>query len=260
VSHDYAGADLADALRALGLRRGDVVFSHTGVAALGRPAEGLTAPAIADLFLQAFTDVLGPDGGWLLPAYTYSYTKDEAFDPAATPPVKAMGLLPVELWRRDGFARSLDPIFSVTGTGAAAHDLLARAGATDCFGPASLYALLLERDAAIVNVGIGSHSALIHHVEQRLGVPYRYKKTFAGTTVVDGIARPTEVVYNVRPLDQPRFHPYFMRLDRDGRARGLVAAARVGRGEVNRIRATDMEALVVDGLAADPDYLVTGDG
>lgn len=260
MSHDYDAADVAATLRAVGVRHGDVVFSHTGVGMLGRPREGLTPDAIADLFLGAFTEVLGPEGGWLLPAYTYSYTKDEAFDPAATPPTKAMGLLPGELWRRPGFARSLDPIFSVIGTGAAAHALIAQAGADDCFGPRSLYAGLIARDAAIVNVGIGSHSALIHHVEQRLCVEYRYIKVFAGTTAVDGAQRATEVRYNVRPLDEPRFHPYFMRLDRDGRERGLVTAARLGRGEVNRVRARDMEALVVDGLARDPDYLVTGDG
>jgi aminoglycoside N3'-acetyltransferase len=161
----------------------------------------------------------------------------------------------VALWRHPEFTRSQDPIFSAIGTGAAAHALLAAAGARDCFGPDSLSALLLERDAAMVNVGIGSHSALIHHVEQRLGVPYRFPKRFSGTTA----GRPTEVVYNVRALDEPRHVPYFMRLDADGRADGAVHAERVGRGEINLIRARDMERLVVAGLAKDPDYLVRGD-
>lgn len=256
---DYDGAAVVAALRELGLRRGDVAFSHTSVGMLGRPAEGLTREAITELFLDAFTEVLGPEGGWILPTYTYSYTKDEVFDPAATPPPAHMGLLPGELWRRPGFTRSLDPIFSAIGTGDAAHELLAAAGATDCFGPQSLYALLLERDAAMVNVGIGSHSALLHHVEQRLGVDYRFIKRFHGTTVVDGVATETDVDYNVRALDDPRKVPYFMRLDRDGRAAGLVHAVAVGRGEINLVRARDMARLAEEGLARDPEYLVRGD-
>jgi aminoglycoside 3-N-acetyltransferase len=257
---DYDRAAVVAALRELGLRRGDVVFSHTGVGMLGRPAEGLTTEAIAELFHSAFAEVLGHDGGWLLPAYTYSYTKGEPFDPARTPPAKTMGLLPGALWQHPGFARSTDPIFSAIGTGSEAHTLLAAAGSEDCFGPRSLYALLLERDALMVNVGIGSHSALIHHVEQRLGVGYRFPKRFAGTTVIDGVPEETEVVYNVRALDRPDHVPFFLRLDRDARADGATRAVGVGRGEVNAIRARDMERLVVAGLSEDPDYLVRGRG
>jgi aminoglycoside 3-N-acetyltransferase len=256
---DYDRAAVTQALRDLGLQRGDIVFSHTGVGMLGRPAEGLTKEAISTLFLDAFTEVLGPDGGWILPAYTYSYTKGERFDREHTPPAKAMGLLPEALWNHPFFARSTDPLFSAVGTEGAAYTLLAAAGSEDCFGPRSLYALLLDRDAVMVNVGIGSHSALIHHVEQRLGVPYRFPKRFAGISVIDGVEHETEVVYNVRALDRPDHVPYFMRLDGDGRADGATQAVRVGRGEINAIRARDMERLIVAGLAKDPHYLVRGD-
>ncbi len=110
----------------------------------------------------------------------------------------------------------------------------------------------------MVNVGIGSHSALIHHVEQQLGVDYRFPKRFTGVSVIDGEEQETEVVYNVRALDRPDHVPYFMRLDRDARADGAAKAVRVGRGEINAIRARDMERLIVAGLAKDPTYLVRG--
>lgn len=253
---DYSREDIVRALREVGLREGDVAFSHTSVAMLGIPAEGLSEEAIADAFLSAFMEVLGPDGALVLPAYTYSYTKDEVFDPATTPPTPAMGVLPNVLWRHPGAVRSLDPIFSVVALGGRARELVDGAGATDCFGPDSIYARLLAIDAAMVNVGIGSHSALIHHVEQKLGVPYRSIKRFRGLTV----DRETEVAYNVRALDDPRYVPYFMRLDRDARAAGVVHSARLGRGEVNLVRARDMERMIEAGLARDPEYLVRGAG
>jgi aminoglycoside 3-N-acetyltransferase len=257
VSADYSRDDLVGALRAVGIREGDVVFSHTSVGMLGRPEEGLAKETVAELFLSAFREVLGPEGTWVLPAYSYSYTSGEVFDPATTPPGN-MGLLTEVLWQRPDFHRSHDPIFSVIATGARAEELV-RDVPDDCFGEDSFYARLLAADGAICNVGIGSHAALIHHVEQKLGVPYRYIKMFKGTTRVDGAERESEVAYNVRDLDNPRTPPYFMRLDHDGRADGSVRAAPVGRGEVNLIRARRMEELIRAGLERDPEYLVLGD-
>jgi aminoglycoside 3-N-acetyltransferase len=256
---DYDGRAIAAALREAGLREGDVSFTHSSVAMLGIPAFGLDEGAIGEAFLGAFRAVLGPDGTLVLPAFTYSYTKDEVFDPASTPPTPAMGTLPNALWRHPDAVRSLDPIFSVIAFGGGARELIAQAGADDCFGPRSLYARLLERDAAMLNIGIASHSSLIHHVEQVNGVPYRSIKRFHGITRVDGEERESEVAYNVRSLEDARHVPDFHRVDRDARARGILRTARLGRGELNMLRAREVERLVLDGLASDPYYLVAGE-
>lgn len=254
---DYDRDDVVAALRGLGVRSGDTLFTHAGVAMLGRPAQGLRRESIAELFLSAFREVLGTEGTWVLPAYTYSYTKREAFDPSATPPTKGMGVLPEALWRHPDAHRSLDPIFSVIAFGGRAAELTAGIPQT-CFGADSIYARILEADGAMCNIGIGSHAALIHHVEQKLEVEYRYPKEFTGTSIIDGKPRETSIVYHVRALDEPRHHPYFMRLDHDARAEGATRAERVGRGEINLIRARQMERLIAAGLASDPEYLVRG--
>ncbi len=255
----YGIADALAALRAVGIQPGDVVFTHSSVGMLGAPEGGLTEANLRDLWLRAFREALGPGGTWVLPTYTYSYTKAELFDPEETPPSN-MGLLPAMLWRHADFHRSLDPLFSVCATGAQAAELTASAAADDCFGASSLYALLLARDAVMCNIGIGSHSALVHHVEQSLGVTYRSPKLFSGVTRVRGVERATTVRYNVRDLAQPRHQAYMMRLDADARRSGAVQTQRLGRGEVNAIRARAMRALIVEGLARDPEYMVLGDG
>ena len=258
MTADYERGDLADALSAVGVVAGDVVFTHSSIGMLGRPPGGRDARAVAEDVLGAFFDVLGDAGTWVLPTYTYSYTRGEPYDPAGTPP-RNMGLLADELWRREGAFRSLDPIFPVIAIGARAQELASGARADDCFGDGSIYALLIAADAKICNLGIGSHSALLHHVEQDLGVGYRYPKVFHGTTIVDGRERETDVTFNVRDLDQPRHAAYFMRLDADARADGSLRTAGVGRGEVNCIGARRMAELARDGLARDPEYLVLGD-
>lgn len=254
----YGRPDVVRAFTEVGVREGDVVFSHSSVAMLGIPEVGLEAQAIADLFLSAFREATGGTGTWILPTYTYSYTKDEMFDPSCTPPTQDMGLLPNALWHHPEAKRSLDPIFSVIAIGPRAEEMTSGVP-TSCFGEDCVYARLLDADGAICNIGIGSHSALLHHVEQMLGVPYRYLKRFRGTSVIDGERRKTEITYNVRNLDYPAHTAYFMRLDRDGRRDGSVTAATLGRGEINLIRARRMAELARDGVAEDPDYLVLGE-
>lgn len=254
----YTREDVVRAMHEVGVRRGDVVFTHASVAMLGLPDVGLSEPAIGELFLNAFREAAGPEGTWVLPTYTYSYTKGERFDPATTPPTSDMGALPNALWRHPDAVRSNDPIFSVVAIGPRAGELTAGVPES-CFGADCVYARILEADGAMMNVGIGSHSALLHHVEQMLEVPYRYLKTFTGTSVLDGEARETSIDYNVRNLDYPAHTAYFLRLDRDGRADGSVLATRLGRGELNLVRARRMAQIAREGLARDPDYLVLGD-
>ena len=254
----YGRADIARAFAEVGVRQDDVVFTPASVAMLGIPEVGLEEQAIADMFLSAFREATGGTGTWILPAYTYSYTKHEVFDPAATPPTQGMGLLPTVLWRHPEARRSLDPIFSVIAIGPRAKEMTSGVPVS-CFDEDCVYARLIEADGAVCNIGIGSHSALLHHVEQMLGVPYRYPKAFRGVSVIDGERRETEITYNVRDLDTPAHDVYFMRLDRDGRLDGSVRPASLGRGEINLIRARRMAALAREGLARDPDYLVQGE-
>jgi aminoglycoside 3-N-acetyltransferase len=169
-----------------------------------------------------------------------------------------MGLLPNALWRHPDAVRSLDPIFSVIALGARAEEMT-RGVPESCFGDDCLYARLIAVDGANCNIGLGSQSSLLHYVEQRVAVPYRFLKTFEGTSVIDGEPVPTAITYNVRDLDCPAHNAYFRRVDRDGRKDGSIAAARLGRGEVNLIRARRMDELACSGLARDPDYLVLGD-
>jgi aminoglycoside 3-N-acetyltransferase len=168
-----------------------------------------------------------------------------------------MGALPLALWQHPDAVRSLDPIFSVVAIGARAEELTAGVPHS-CFGADCVYARIVEADGAMMNIGIGSHSALLHHVEQMAGVDYRYLKTFTGVSVIDGQLTETEITYNVRDLAKPNHTAYFMRLDRDGRADSSVHAARLGRGEINLIRARRMKEMALAGLDRDPDYLVLG--
>jgi len=242
-------------MRSLGLRRGDVVFSHSNVGFLGFPEEGNDPETVFGVLLDAFMDVVGPEGTVLIPTFSYSFCKDEDFDIDNTP--SSVGAFTEYFRRKPGVVRSLEPIFSIAGTGPKAGMILSDVS-NECFGPGSAWERMLQEDAAIVNVGISIGSTFIHYVEQALGVPYRYRKLFTGQYAAYGRSGRMGSVYFVRDLSYPGATPSWKNLEPDARDRGLATVAEVGRGEVSLIRCSDMFDLCRDGLEKNPAYLVEG--
>jgi aminoglycoside 3-N-acetyltransferase len=255
--HVYATDDLVGALRAVGLRAGDVALSHVGVAMLGIPAAGAVEAEAWRSVVDAYTEVLGPDGTWVVPTYSYTLTRPGAvFDSARTP--SEVGAFSEHVRGLPGFVRSHDPLFSVVARGPLAAELLHDLP-HDCFGPGSVFDRLVAHGGRLCNAGVGfRYATFIHHAEQIVGVPYRYKKTFTGP-VQHGAEQRTETwTYNVRALDDPAGLPDLRRLERLGRERGLIHAAPVGMGEVTLIDAHAMLDLVRAGVAQDGWFLASG--
>jgi aminoglycoside 3-N-acetyltransferase len=258
--YEYATEDLVAALRAAGLRAGDLAFSHVGVGLLGLPrGEDRSARAAWGMLVDAYTSVLGEDGTWVVPTYTYTLTRPgEVYDAATTP--SAVGDFTEHVRTLPGFARSADPIFSVVARGPLAGALLEDLP-RDCFGPDSVYGRLVAHGGRIANAGVGfRYATFIHHAEQVIGVPYRYKKAFTGPVRDaggDGVHDETWT-YNVRALDDPAGIPDLRRLEALARARGAVGSAPVGIGEVTVIDAGTMLELAREGVARDGWFLAGG--
>jgi aminoglycoside 3-N-acetyltransferase len=249
----YDRESLAEALRAVGVGAGDIVFSHVGLGMLGFPRGERTEDNAADTVIAAYLDVLGDDGTWLVPTYSYTFTKGEPFDPAETP--SDVGPLSERFRRRPGVERSRDPLFSVAGAGPRAAELLDGLP-HDCFGPDCVYERLNRVGGKLVNAGVGfRYATYIHHVEQTLRVPYRYPKRFTGTIRAGGAEREETWLYNVRPLGEPGALPDLRRLEAEARRRGLLAVAPAGFGQLTAIAAPDMWTLCTDCVRRDPWFL-----
>ncbi len=250
--------DIASGLRGLGVAAGDTVFVHSGLHSALR-VEGRTATEKLDTILAALDLAVGEDGAVILPTFTYSFTAGEPFDVAATP--STVGALTEHFRARDGVWRTTDPIFSSAVRGDLAGDWKARLralGDKDCFGPASVFAYLAESGAKLVFVGVGfEYCTFVHHVEQDIGVPYRYLKEFRGT-VTDG-DRSAEIGarYFVRRLDEDvetDLAPLGERL----LAAGAARADRIPRGPsllVAPAPAVATEARAA--IAENPDFMLT---
>ena len=251
-----SSADITRALGDLGVRPDDTLLVHSSLASSLRVEGGSVAAKVAATV--AGLEQAVPDGRLLLPTFTYSYCDGEDFDVDRSP--SRVGALTEAFRRSPGVRRTRDPLFSMAIRGAlddAWEARLMTARDTDAFGPESVFALLADVDAALLFYGIDLGAAtFVHHVEQRLGVPYRYPKTFTGA-VIDGVHRtPTVATYLVRDLEADVV-PFFAPLERDLRAEGGARSLAMPDGpELLVVRTCALTSAIREGVRSNPLYLL----
>lgn len=253
----YNRAQLAAALRQVGVQPGDVVFSHSNVGYFGLPEEGRGSDAVCATILGAIQDVLGDDGTLVVPTFSYSFCKGEQFDPNETP--STCGAFTEYVRRQPAAIRSLDPIFSVAALGARAAELVADVSA-DCFGAGTFWARFLTANGVICNLNFDAGSTFIHHVERCLRVPYRFDKLFTGIFCVDGREERGAAVFFCRDGSNPDTIPAFEPFDALAREQGIARSAKVGRGAVVALRARETYRLIEEQLLEDPWFLTNSAG
>jgi aminoglycoside 3-N-acetyltransferase len=245
-------ADIVQAFRWCGVGRGDTLMLHADAMALGQ-LPPMSPQARFDVLFDALDQLLGPDGTLVMPTFSYSFTKGEPFDPAATP--SAVGLLSEAFRGRPGVRRSRDPIFSVAARGRLA-DRFVEAAADDCFGPDSAFARLAEEDAWLACLACGfDRLTFTHYVEQAVGVDYRYFKTFSGLVRDGPTETPATVRYFVRDLDRDTVID-LSRLKAALAEAGTLATAPVGRVGLSAVRSRAFEAAARALLAQNPSGLI----
>src|SRR5206468_7558871 len=116
---------------------------------------------------------------------SYSFCNGEPFDIRESP--STVGALSERFRMLPEVRRTADPIFSTAVMGRVPPEWerpLFAVGDRDCFGEESVFAYLRRSSAKLAFFGVGfEFCTFVHHVEQLLGVPYRYMKDFSGTVV-----------------------------------------------------------------------------
>ena len=136
MTFHYNKEQMIAGLRQIGLKKGDIVFSHSNVGFFGFPEEGISSETVFDVIFDAFMEVIGEEGTLIVPTYTYSFPKLQPYNLDNT--VSTCGVF-TENFRKLPLAyRSLDPIFSVAAIGPMAHELLSDLP-VECLGPDSFF-------------------------------------------------------------------------------------------------------------------------
>jgi aminoglycoside 3-N-acetyltransferase len=157
---------LANDLRAIGLRRGDVVVVHASYRSLG-----IEHP---ETIIHALIHAIGDSGTLLFPALSYLQTPPTVHDTRTTP--SCVGFLSEYFRTRPGTRRSLHPTHSVCGIGADLEDLLDDhvEDSTPC-GPRSPFHKLLHCGGKILMLGCELRpNTTMHAIEEYAVPPYLF--------------------------------------------------------------------------------------
>ncbi|MEA2359016.1 MAG: aminoglycoside 3-N-acetyltransferase [Solirubrobacteraceae bacterium] len=193
--------DVERALRRLGVGRRDTLWVHAGLQTALK-MEG-TTPAEKVATVLRGLDRTVAEGTLVIPTFTYSFARGEDYDVASSP--STVGVLGERFRHLPGVVRTADPMFSAAVRGPLRRPWASRlleVRDTDCFGARSVFAYLREVDARLLFLGVGfGYCTFVHHVEQRLRVPYRSFKDFAGVVRDGDRAVRTTARYFVRDLE-----------------------------------------------------------
>lgn len=250
---DYRADDIRQALDALPLQRGDVVFSHSNLGYFGRLENARSGNDYCQAFFDAIFDRIGPNGTFVAPTFTYSFPRKEVFDPQNSS--SGMGAFAEWLRKHPDTRRSCDPCYSVAAVGGQA-EALTREAPENSFGSDSFFARFYEAGGKIVNFNFDAGSTFTHYVERELRVPYRFDKTFEGRIREGQTEREARSTIWVRYLSDDSLEPAFEGFDKLARGQSLFLTHKLGRGEIGIISAADTYDLIAASLKERP-WLLT---
>jgi aminoglycoside N3'-acetyltransferase len=236
VSGESTRAELADSLRALGVRSGGVLLVHTSFRAV-RPVEDGPSGLIA-----ALREAVGPRGTLVMPSWTGN--DDEPFDPSATPAAPDLGVVAETFRHLPGVMRS-GHSFAAAAAGPHAARITADPLPLPPHGPESPVGRVHELDGQVLLLGVG-HDAdtTLHLAELLAGIPYRVPRHC--TVLRHG--RPVRIEY----AENDHCCARFALADEWLRRRGLQSEGQVGHAHARLARARDIVSVACEQLARDP--------
>ena len=161
--------------KALGLGEGDVVLVHSSFKSLGEDGELFEGGPMG--VVEALEEVVGEEGGLLMPALTYAYchSGQRLFDVTKTK--SCVGVISETFRNMDGVKRSVHPTHSVCGWGERAVGLLREHHLDDTpCGERSPFAKLRDVCGKVLMLGCGLEpNTSMHGVEELVGTDYVFK-------------------------------------------------------------------------------------
>ena len=249
--------NLVSSIREVGIRAGDIVYIHSGLDNLGLPSDLVNWRHAGSALLKAFIQVVTASGTIIVPTFSYSFCKNETYNPETSPSLLG-GFANYLIKNRLGI-RSLDPIFSMIGIGPRSSLLFSDLPKT-CFGSDCLFERMGNANVKVCNIGVGlDFPTAVHYIECVGKVPYRFNKQFSGIVDNDGVQTIEDWTYCVRVNHSCSIHNGKSRIiEKSLLARGLANRVLIGNGEVNATCLRDMYFVGCQLLFGDPWCLAAG--
>ncbi|GLX77642.1 N-acetyltransferase [Thalassotalea insulae] len=251
--HDYTQQDISNALKNIGISKGDILFSHSNVGFFGIPKGLRSHENIFNTLLDGVFDVIGAEGTLVVPTFTYSHSNGLPFDVDNTP--STCGFFTEMLRKHPGACRSLDANISVAAIGQKAMELTQNLP-QNSYGEDSFFDRFYKANGIICNFNFDAGSTFIHYVERCLKVPYRYDKTFEGMVIQQGKIFNKKSIIWVRDLELKNSEANFEKFNSLAVNTLKYKKCNVGRGMIGAISAKDTFELIKQNIKSSPNLLL----
>ncbi len=247
---NITSSDIANGLKAGGLRSGSQVLVHSSLSSFGHIEGG------ADAVIDALLEVVGNTGTILVPTLTGSERLSPKNPPIFDPVNSACwtGNIPETFRKRPNAIRSLHPTHSAAAIGADASELTQDHwySVTPC-DEYSPYGKLAQRATGFVLlIGVDYESStLFHHVEERVGAHYHMQPEFAKAKIIVN-GETIERHYMLHLYGPTR---NFNVMEDIFIERGIQKMFKIGDSTLRLIKAAEMVNLTVRCLTANPNIL-----
>lgn len=221
--------DIVKGLKEGGIKENNIVLVHADVSKFGKIGDIKNKSEFLRLITDSLKEVVGENGTIIMPTFSYSFCKNEEYNPDATS--STVGVLSEHFRKGKDVVRTLHPIFSVAVWGREKEIFSENLG-KDSFGKDSVFGKLHHKNGKIIFFGAPFQSCtFIHYIEQLFNVPYRYHKIFTGKIRIKNELYEDSCSYFVRSLDGNaeldllRFQDYLIQ-------NGLMKKVELGDGEI----------------------------
>tara|TARA_Y100001934_G_scaffold199206_1_gene234785 strand:+ start:2569 stop:3435 length:867 start_codon:yes stop_codon:yes gene_type:complete len=230
----YCEDDIAAALKAIGVQRGDLIYMPAALFALGRMAD-TPLVEIPRCIVDVVRDVIGAEGTLTVPASFDNYARfAHTYDTKRSPVDVGQGAVSEYVAKLPEALRSYCPLNAVAGIGPLANDIC-HGWTGAAYGVGSAWDRLYENDARFICLGVAPNQTFnfLYYVQQRFGVPHLYNKVFTTPVYEEGVRVNLTITSAVRYLDsQFEIIENTKKFEDDLRNRGLIRKAPLGRGSV----------------------------
>jgi len=249
TSPDRMHAQLQSAFDAI---EGDPLIIHSDLIRIGYAPKGRRIDQQLADWLNMIQDVTG--GRTLLfPTFNYDFARTGLCRPLTDP--SQVGALNEHARQQAPNQRTRTPIFNFVVLNPAGFPL---EPSINAFDEDSAFGHVRRAGGSVVFLGAGPESnTFIHHVEEAVGIPYRYLKSFAGEIETGNERQPVTLLYRVRPVEAGIVEYDWQRLAEDLRDRQILRGSPLGNSRLESYRAQDLFEYWSERLRREEHFLLT---
>lgn len=246
--------EFSNNLSKLNLKKGDVLLVHNSLFNFGIPSDYKINELPSKIFNE-LKSVIGNEGTISVPTFNFDFCKGHSFNKQETPS-RNMGVFSEFVRKLPKAKRSSHPMQSIAVIGPHS-DYIIENDTESSYDPGCAFDRLMALNGKILLLGADFNSvSMIHWVEQKHEVPYRYWKTFTGTYIDNNISYKKSYKMFVRSLETNPILNFYS-IEKELKRTNKLQEIQIGSGSVKVFDISDFVSIAEHFIARNPYYFVS---